>query len=301
MSTTESLEPGTWEPHTVTADVYVDPAPVAALQALLDDGSARVGPGDPLPPLWHWVALPRWAPSSSLATDGHPRKGSFLPPVSQPRRMWAGGAVSFPGTLRVGETARSESEVVSVEHKTGRSGDLVIVQVATRLYDGSGELAVEERQDLVYRDAAAPGDRSQAGVLLEQAVGTLPAAPLTRAGEWSWELTTDPTLLMRFSAATGNAHRIHYDWPYATQVEGYPGLVVHGPLMSLALAEVVRLESPGSRVGRITHRNLAPLLCGAPARLRVAERTSSEQGEDVALQLLSEDKPRVALTATILQ
>lgn len=293
------LDLGGWEPHTVVDEAHLDPAPVAALQALLDDGLPPVGPGDTLPPLWHWVALPRWSPSALLAEDGHPRKGSFLPPVPLPRRMFAGGEVVLHGPLTVGATARRESEVLSVADKTGRSGRLVIVKVATRLFDAAGSLAVEERQDIVYREAGAPAERVEAGVLLERAVGSSPAKPLTRAGEWRWELATDPTLLMRFSAATANAHRIHYDWPYATQVEGYPGLVVHGPLMTLVLAETVRLERPDAVVRRLAHRNLAPLFCGDPARVQVTERATTETGEEVTVGLLSGDTARTSLTVQL--
>ena len=281
----------TWQPRIVVDEALVDEGPVAALQALLDDGLPTVGPGDPLPPLWHWVALPRWSPSSVLGLDGHPARGSFLPPVELPRRMFAGGAVTFHAPVRVGDVVRREAAVTAVEHKQGRSGELVVVTVVTRLSAG-GRLAVEETQDLVYR---GEGARSAPAPVAELA----PAAPLARAGEWAWSFRTDPTLLMRFSAATANAHRIHYDHPYATAVEGYPGLVVHGPLMTLALAEVARLEGvAGGRVRRLAHRNLAPLFCGAPATLR---RTSVDTAEGTTtIQLLSPDgeseTPRTTLT-----
>ncbi|HEX2316980.1 MAG TPA: MaoC family dehydratase N-terminal domain-containing protein [Thermomonospora sp.] len=258
-----------WEPHTVTTDEPVDPAPVAALAALFDDGLPTPEPGAELPPLWHWVALPRWPVSSEVGADGHPARGSFLPPVDLPRRMFAGGEVTFHRPLRVGETVRRESTVESVTEKTGRSGRLVIVVVRTRLSGRDGALCVEERQDLIYREAGAP---TGTAAPVEDAAALQPVgAPFRRAGEWTWDFSTDPTLLMRFSAATANAHRIHYDWPYATRVEGYPGLVVHGPLMTLALAEVLRLEGGSGRVTRLSHRNKAPLFCGQPARLRGAQ------------------------------
>ncbi|MEX0426327.1 MaoC family dehydratase N-terminal domain-containing protein [Nocardioides sp. DS6] len=276
-----------WEPHTVVDEALVDPAPVAALQVLLDDGLPPVGPGDPLPPLWHWVALPRWSPSSLLGLDGHPARGGFLPPVELPRRMFAGGEVTVHGPVRVGDVVRREAAVTSVEHKHGRSGELVVVTVVTRHFRGD-VLAVEETQDLIYRGA---GGRSAPEPVRELA----PAPPLARTGEWTWALRTDPSLLMRFSAATANAHRIHYDHPYATQVEGYPGLVVHGPLMTILLAEVARLEGV-SGVTRLTHRNLAPLFCGAPATLR---RTAVD-GAATTFQLVSpaqgEETPRTTLT-----
>ncbi|MEV1169272.1 MaoC family dehydratase N-terminal domain-containing protein [Nonomuraea sp. NPDC049784] len=254
-----------WEPHTVTTTETLDPHPVAALSALFDDGMPAAGPGDALPPLWHWLALSRWPVSSALGADGHPARGSFLPPVELPRRMFAGGEVVFHAQLAVGSTVRRESSVESVTEKSGRSGKLVVVVVATRLYDESGRLAIEERQDLIYRDSGAVPSAAEPAVLDPA------GAPLTRAGEWAWNLTTDPTLLMRFSAATSNPHRIHYDWPYVTRVEGYPGLVVHGPLMTLALVEVLRLEGCPGRVLRMRHRNRRPLFCGRPALLRRVE------------------------------
>jgi 3-methylfumaryl-CoA hydratase len=221
--------------------------------------------GEPLPPLWHWLALPQWSPSSMLGGDGHPRRGSFLPPVELPRRMFAGGEVSLHAPIAIGSTVRREAEVSGVERKHGRSGELVIVTTRTRLYDGH-TLCLEERQDLIYRDAARR-QPSPADAVLPASVD--PGAPLRALGERTWALHTDPSLLMRFSAATANAHRIHYDWPYATGVERYPGLVVHGPLITLLLAETARLAGL-DHVQRLSHRNLAPLFCGEPAHLTLS-------------------------------
>ncbi|MGW5570372.1 FAS1-like dehydratase domain-containing protein [Nocardia thailandica] len=250
-----------WQPHLETSTELLDPAPVAALAALFDDGLPVPAPGEPLPTLWHWVALPRWASSGELGPDGHPRRGSFLPPVELPRRMFAGGEVRVHAPLIVGETVRREAEVVSVQQKNGRSGALVVVDVALRLFTAAGELAIEEQQNLIYREAAPRPDRpAPVPADLE------PGRPLTAISDTEWAFRTDPTLLARFSAATANAHRIHYDWPYATGVEGYPGLVVHGPLQALALAEVHRLAA-GAPVRELRHRGRAPLFCGEPARL----------------------------------
>jgi 3-methylfumaryl-CoA hydratase len=210
--------------------------------------------------------------------------------------MFAGGEVVFHADVPVDSIVRRESEVVSVTPKTGRSGDMVIVAVATRLYDERGTLAIEERQDLVYRGAAEPSRGSDPQPLLAQAAARLPVgSPFRRAGDWTWDLTTDPTLLMRFSAATANAHRIHYDWPYATQVERYPGLVVHGPLMTLALAELFRLERHAPCIARIEHRNLRPLFCGQPARLRRTEESVS----GVTVALFGPDDTRPCSTLTV--
>lgn len=265
-----------WQAYTESSTEVLDPGPVAALAALFDDGLPAPAPGDPLPPLWHWVALPRWSPSHILDTDGHPRRGDFLPPIRLPRRMFAGGEVQLPGRLLVGQSLRREAAVIAVSEKQGRSGALVIVDVRIRLYHLDGDLAVEEVQHLVYREAAAGGGRSAEP---PGAAAPHPGAPLYQINDDEWELRTDASLLMRFSAATANAHRIHYDWPYATQVEGYPGVVVHGPLQTLALAEIHRLTG-GAAVGALSHRGHVPLFCGDPARVR---RTVRDDGLQIEL------------------
>lgn len=234
MSAPEPSWPG-WEPAPLTEQVLVAAAPVRALQSLFDDGLPELGEGDELPPLWHWVALPEWATSGVLGPDGHPRRGSFLPPVELPRRMFAGGTV----------------EVFA---------PLVIVTVRIDL-SVDGVLCVSETQDLIYREAGTPAS-DVAALPAEQP----PGLPLTETAD-GWRLRTDPSLLARFSAATANAHRIHYDWPYATGVEGYPGLVVHGPLLTLALVEASRLAGV-TGVTRVSHRNLAPLFCAQEAEIR---------------------------------
>ncbi|MEU7829865.1 MaoC family dehydratase N-terminal domain-containing protein [Nonomuraea sp. NPDC049129] len=287
MSSHRRAVDASWAPHTVVTTETVDPHPVAALSALFDDGTPAIGPGDVLPPLWHWLALARWPRSSALGADGHPARGSFLPPVELPRRMFAGGEVVLHAPLTVGGTVRREARVESVTEKSGRTGRLVVVTVVTALYDEHDKLAIEERQDLIYRDAG-PAAPSAA-----QPPDAAPArAPFTRTGEWAWDFATDPTLLMRFSAASANPHRIHYDWPYTTRVEGYPGLVVHGPLMTLALAEILRLEGHQGEVVRLRHRNRKPLFCGQRAELRRVEDTGSlTLGVFVA-----DDEPRSTLT-----
>ncbi|MFD4351321.1 hypothetical protein ACFWPX_02120 [Nocardia sp. NPDC058518] len=253
-----------WQPHTVVTDEFVDPAPVAALRAVLDSGAPPIGVGDPLPPLWHWAALAHWPVSSEIGADGHPARGSFLPPVDLPRRMFAGGDVVLHEAVTIGSTVRRESRVVALTPKTGRTGPLVVVDVEIRLYTGADTLAVVERQNLIYREAVAPGSIGPATPSEPEPAGT----PLRRVAEWDWELRTDPTVLMRFSAATANPHRIHYDWPYATGVEGYPALVVHGPLMTLSMAETIRRERPDRAPTRLHHRNLAPLFCAEAARIQ---------------------------------
>lgn len=192
--------------------------------------------------------------------------------------MFAGGTAAFPGTLRVGDTVRREARVESVTEKHGRSGTLVVVVVGVELYAPDGTLAVTEQQNLIYREASAVTGEPPSP---EPAAALVPGGPaVVPDGPDRWRLVTDPTLLMRFSAATANAHRIHYDWPYATGVEGYPGLVVHGPLMTLALAETHRLGDDDRHITGLAHRNLAPLLCAEPA---VLQSVPSESGTAVSV------------------
>lgn len=254
------MEFGDWRPHTVRSQETVDATRVAGLAAILDDGLPAPETGEPLPALWHWVALPRWAGSGELGVDGHPRRGGLLPPVDLPRRMIAGGEVTMYRPLRVGETVRRESHVTAVQRKHGRSGPFVLVSAGTRITGEDGDSALTERLDLVYREA--PRDPASDRLPTD----AVPAPPLHRDDD-GWMLRTDATLLMRFSALTANAHRIHYDWPYATEVEGYPGLVVHGPLQAVALAETHRLDG-GRPPARVGYRANAPLFCGQGARLR---------------------------------
>lgn len=282
-----------WEPHTVVDQIHVDPHRVEALHALFDDGLPLPTTDSPLPPLWHWAALSRWSSSSLLAMDGHPAKGSFLPPIELPRRMFAGGEVRFHHRVTVGATLRRESRVDAVEHKTGRSGEFAVVKVVTDLFDGS-TLCWSEIQNIIYRPAVvARTPSSQPPVVHRNAEPAGP--PLRQIGDWEWRLRTDPTLLMRFSAATSNAHRIHYDWPYATGVEGYPGLVVQGPLMTLCLAEVARLEGVEGTIFTLQHRNMAPFFGGDVGTIRRLPDSEPSDGS-ITIQLLSDETPRTSMT-----
>jgi 3-methylfumaryl-CoA hydratase len=191
------------------------PTSLRGLAALLDD-TASPCPGDALVPGGHWLYfLPR-AAQSELGIDGHPLGGSFLPPVPLPRRMWAGGRMVFHAQLRVGEAVTRRSEVQKVQTKNGRSGPIVFVTVRHEVAGPAG-LAIVEEQDLGYREMPAPGQAAAPGE----------SAPAVAT--WRRKVRPDATLLFRYSALTFNAHRIHYDRTYAHEVEGYPGLVVHGP------------------------------------------------------------------------
>jgi len=243
-----------WIGRTEEAEELIALAPVQATAATLDDTTTEFAPGSPLPPLWHWFFfLPR-VPQSRLGPDGHPHRGGFMPPIELPRRMFAGARVRFLRPLVIGELARRQSVIREVSEKTGRTGKLAFVTVWHQIQQDGG-ICIEEEQDIVFRE---PGDRVAAPELRE-----FEPAP---AGSWSRVISPDPTLLFRFSALTFNAHRIHYDRDYATTGEGYPGLVVHGPLTAVLLMELVRSHSPRP-VSAFAFRGLAPLFDLAPFRL----------------------------------
>ena len=241
-----------WIGRSETRDDVVTAAPVAALAATLDHEPASRAPGDPLPPLWHWLYFLPLAPRSHIGSDGHPMRGGFLPPVPLPRRMWAGSRLTFHRPLTIGEAIRRESTIADVQHKRGRSGDLVFVVVRHDIH-GSARLAITEEQQIVYRGAGETPSRP----------GTQPAAAATaaapRAADWQSVIRPDPVLLFRYSALTFNGHRIHYDRPYATGEEGYPGLVVHGPLLATLLLDRLHTAHPDLQVARFEFRAQRPL------------------------------------------
>lgn len=236
-----------WVGRSESADELLDESQARGLAATLDRNANQPVSGDLLSPLWHWLYFLPQARQSELGEDGHPRRGGFLPPVPLPRRMWAGGRLQWLAPLRVGEVIEKTSTILSVTHKSGRTGDLVFTTVQHELRNAAGELAVREEQDIVYRDMARPGDPAPAPQ----------AAP--RDMTWSREIHPDPTMLFRYSALTFNGHRIHYDRPYAIEQENYPALVVHGPLIATLLMELIGSECPQARVTSFSFRGVRPL------------------------------------------
>ena len=285
--------PGPAAGEHVSVREVVQPGPVQALAALFDDGLPVPQPGDPLPPLWHWVALPRWPPAGQTGPDGHPLQTLPRHPDGLPRRMFAGGRVRLLAPLRVGAAVTRDTRVLSRTRKQGRQGEFLLAAVETRLTGEDGELAVAETQDIIYRPA--PPSASGAGPALLSQPGRATALLEAQAGG-TWRLRTDPTFLARFSAATANGHRIHYDWPYATGVEGYPGLVVHGPLMTLSLLETARLARPGDVITAVGHRNLRPLFCGQEATVR---HTPGDDGASWSLTLSGGAGPDAVPNTTV--
>jgi 3-methylfumaryl-CoA hydratase len=243
-----------WVGSTEETEELIALAPVQAAAATLDNTTTEFAVGSALPPLWQWFFfLPR-VPQSRLGPDGHPRRVGFMPPVDLPRRMFAGARLRFLRSLVIGKPAQRRSVIRDISEKEGRTGRLVFVTVAhTILQDGAN--CLEEEQDIVYREAGAPVDAPRPCEL----------APAP-AGSWTRTVIPDPTLLFRFSALTFNAHRIHYDRTYATTVEGYPGLVVQGPLTAVLLMELLRCHTRRP-VTAFTFRSRSPLFDLAPFRL----------------------------------
>ncbi|MDQ0779255.1 3-methylfumaryl-CoA hydratase [Streptomyces aurantiacus] len=226
------------------------PGPAHALGGLLDVPVPDLDNGEALPLLWHWLYLLERPAQIDLGSDGHPVRGTVpAPPGPGRRRMWAGGRVESRGPLRCGQVATRRTKVLSVREKRGRSGPLTFVVVSHQVMQ-NGRVVIDEEQDIVYREAVAASSVR---------TDPTPAADArVPAADDEWEIAVSPTLLFRFSALTYNGHRIHYDRDYARDVEGYPGLVTHGPLQALAMAEAARGRSEG-RDQRFEYRLLSPL------------------------------------------
>ena len=221
-----------------------------SLAATLDREKLECNKGDALPPLWHWIFFLEMAPHRALSSDGHPRKGGFLPPIELPRRMWAGSRLTFHKPLQIGDQASKTSTIKSIQFKEGRSGSLAFVCVNHEISDSAG-LSISEEQDIVYRDnPPLPTGKPQ-------------AMPAPAQNDYALSVNPDPVLLFRYSALTLNSHRIHYDRDYATQVEGYPGLIVHGPLLATYLLELVARQYPTKEVRSFEFKAVSPVFDGA--------------------------------------
>ncbi|MGW3284824.1 hypothetical protein ACWDR3_09290 [Streptomyces sp. NPDC001002] len=260
-----------WTPGPVTDEDPLPVGPVAALSAVLDLPEAVAKDGEPLPPLWHWLYFLNWPAQGRLGPDGHPLEGHFLPRIPQRQRMWAGGRCEIREPLRLGEPAERVSSLGALTAKQGRTGELLFV-TERREFRQRGRVCFVEEQDSVYRSGRSAG----------QHPGALDESALPEANSpWQLAVHPDPALLFRFSALTANAHRIHYDAPYCRDEEGYPGLLVHGPLLALLMLELPRRQAPFRPVRSLSYRLHKPVFggehiaaCGTPtdegAALRVA-------------------------------
>ena len=269
--------------HTSAARVSQDKLDILAL--LFDDDTFVNSEGDIVPALWHWAALSEWAQHSALRFDGHPR--TVAPPIADfgaSRRLFGGGEIRIESPLVLGQSLQLGRDVVEVTTKQGNSGEFVLVKEEITAYDEVGMAIVfTERQNVVYRRL----EDQQVPDAIQTAAPSLPVyeKPIEQVDDLHWRVRTDPVMLMRFSAATSNSHRIHYDRTYASTVEGHSGLVVHGPFMTLAMADVLRKSYPGRAFRSMNYRHSSPLYCGEEAYIRMVE-TDSEHS--FALQLYSQ-------------
>jgi 3-methylfumaryl-CoA hydratase len=246
----------TWLGRSERRTDHVCAAPLNALAATLDRNDPEAVAGSDVPPLAHWLFFTPLAPQSQIGADGHPQRGGFLPPIALPRRMWAGGRLEFRQPLRVGDEITRESRITSIDAKSGRSGALAFVTVRHEIANARG-VAISEEHDIVFREAPQP-----------DAAATAPQ-PAPSGETFSRAIVPDPVLLFRYSALTFNGHRIHYDRRYVTDVEGYPGLIVHGPLIATLLMDLWRRQDPQAVVRRYEFTAMRPLfdihpftLCG---------------------------------------
>ena len=255
-----------WIGNTEKAEEALELWPVTAMMAALDvpaeDWPQR---GDTLPPTAHWNYFVPRVPQSKIDTDGHPQRGDFLPPIPLPRRMWAGSRINYYNPLIIGEQVTKTSTVQDIKVKEGRSGSLAFVTVK-HAYSNSEGVALEEEQDLVYRDNPPA------------ATSVPERKPAPEGAEWSREINPDTPLLFRYSAVTFNAHKIHYDYPYATEVEGYPALIVQGQLIATLLLDNWQRNNPNDTVTRFSFKAMSPLFCGETFKAQGKPAESGKEG-----------------------
>ena len=219
--------------------------------------------GDPIAPLWHFATFIEAVPASRLGHDGHPQRGGFLPPVALPRRMWAGSRIAFGAPIPAGADATKHSTIERVVCKEGSSEPLCFVTVR-HVTSVDGTVCIDEEQDIVYRDDPGPNAPARE------------PKPAATEADVSRTIVPDPTLLFRYSAVTFNGHRIHYDRDYATSVEGYDGLVFHGPLTATLLADLA--TENGEALATFSFRGVSPLLDTAPFTIH---RRANDTGADL--------------------
>jgi 3-methylfumaryl-CoA hydratase len=259
-----------WKPGRLCEVDMLTPTAAQRLQATLDC-AGTVEEGHPLPLLWHWVYFTDWPKTSALGPDGHPTDGHFLPPIPNRRRMFAGGRLKIITPLLLGLPAERSSIVTNVAIKSGRTGELMFVTVRY-IYRQRDEVAIVEEQDIVYRSDEGP----RPSFLLAQ-------QPLQESGKaWATRPVPQPPLLFRFSALTANSHRIHYDEHYATKTEGYPALVVHGPLLAIYMAELTRSNARTMRIEDYEFRLSRPVFVGDPIEVQ-----GEPDGDSASLAVVS--------------
>lgn len=277
-----------WEPGTVTVTRRVDPWMAGAFAGLIGVDPPSLREGDPLPPMWHWFTLLEHPKTTELGTDGHVEGGGLLPPVPGRRRMFAGGRLSLEQPIPIGSELTGTTSVTAVNVKQGRSGEMAFVTARTDL-SADGVLVGAEEQDIVYRsepEGAPP-----------RAMPRPEKREPEPEGDWKLRLGTDPVLLFRFSALTYNGHRIHYDKPYATEAEGYPDLVIHGPLLALLALELPRRNAPEQAVKSFEYRLVRPAF--VPATVIATARPQAKDGTGTTEIAVAAEGVTPSLTAKV--
>ena len=250
-----------WIGRTQEASDIVTAQLVKGLRATLFQEIGEPKQGDAAPFTTHWCLAQPVFPMSMLGPDGHPTRGGFLPPVPLPRRMWAGGELEFIDSLRVGDEATRSSRISDVTLKSGSTGQLCFVSVEHTVTTSRG-IAIRERQDIVYRE-------------MSSAQATAPARPAPPVAQHRETHVSDPVLLFRYSALTFNGHRIHYDRDYVTKVEGYPGLIFHGPLQATFIVEMAAKLRGGKPPKKFVYRGVQPLFEGSEFSINANDNGSS--------------------------
>ena len=257
-----------WIGRTDVSQDRIDAGQAQLMQTLFDREPDLKG-GDPLPPLWHWIYFPELVCTSHLGRDGHAERGGFLPPVDLPRRMWAGGRFEFSQPLRLDEHTQKRSVIKDVAVKQGRTGLLCFVTVRHEYAGEDGRPCFFEEHDIVYRNDPAP-------------CAPRPELPLPPGdGVWSNTILPSAVMLFRYSALTFNGHRIHYDRDYCRDIEGYPGLVFHGPLTATLLADLAMARGGDRELRGFRFRAVAPLFDTAPFVIRGKPREDDPHGLDL--------------------
>jgi 3-methylfumaryl-CoA hydratase len=241
-------EASAWIGRTAVAEDAITPQQAALMAATLGGlADDRLAEGAPLPPLWHWMGWPDRTPMEGLGPDGHPARGGFLPPVPLPRRMWAGGRITFLAPLPIGARLMRHSQVVAVRDRTARAGRVVFVTVRHEVHDRATLTQVlHEEHDIAFVARAEVYQPPQ-------------PVPAPAGRLWQHHEACDPVRLFRYSALTFNAHRIHYDLEHTTKAEGYPGLLVHGPLQAALLMQAARRNAPGRQPAAFRFRAVRPV------------------------------------------
>jgi len=274
------IDPSSWVGRSTTTDDQITAFPLNALAGLLDRERCPAVAGTPIPPLWHWVYFLPTYRADELRKDGHLRGGELMPPIPLPRRVWAGSKFTWnaENPLRVGDKATRVSRVDSITPKEGKSGQLVFVKVVHEFRNAAGNCLINEHLTAFRgppRHEASPP----------------PVPRADTASTWHRELIPDPVLLFRYSALTFNAHRIHYDWPYTTREEGYPNLLVQGPLMATLLAELINTYMPEATLQSLDFKVMHPSFVERTMHLR-----GQPHGNNIRLWA-SDDDGRLTMTA----